>query len=176
MVFQYGLFVFKHLARGQHHDYGYDYRKNQNKFCKVHLPPPAYIILLINAFVKSKGYFTKLLKKDKIEAMESKFKPKTIKGEYKLIVDDDKEFFMQTKEYLKPLILSILSYFELRPEIKTKLFWECVNDVPFAAKKYLENKNTKSKRDYKFSTYFTWFISQRINKIKHLKRKREDHH
>jgi len=101
--------------------------------------------------------------------MKEKFISKTIKQERKIVSNDD-PLFMQTKEYLKPLIWTAINAFKLSKENKTKLFWELVNDVPIAAQRFLENDGLK--KDYKFSAYFGWYIGQRINKIKGLKRKK----
>lgn len=100
---------------------------------------------------------------------KNEFIPKTIKEEREIVLNDD-AFFMQTKEYLKPFILSAINLFILPEETKTKIFWELVNDVPIAAQRFL--KNDGHKKNYKFSTYFGWYIAQRINKIKNLKRKK----
>ena len=100
---------------------------------------------------------------------EKIFIPKTVKEERKIVSNDD-PFFMQTKEYLKPLIWTAINYFKLPEKIQTDLFWELVNDVPVAAQRFLEHNGLK--KDYKFSAYFGWYIGQRINKIKHLKRKK----
>ena len=104
-----------------------------------------------------------------MKIMKKKFIPKTIKEDHEIISNDD-PLFMQTKEYLKPLIWTAINTFELPEETQTKLFWELVNDVPIAAQRFLEHNGLK--KDYKFSTYFSWYIGQRINKIKHLKRKK----
>jgi len=103
------------------------------------------------------------------QKQENKFIAKTIKQERKIVSNDD-PLFIQTKEYLKPLIWTAMNTFKLSKETKTKLFWELVNDVPIAAKRFLENNGLK--KDYKFSTYFGWYIGQRINKIKGLKIKK----
>jgi len=97
-----------------------------------------------------------------------KFTPKTAEKERKTVLNDD-PLFMQTKEYLKPLIWTAINTFELSKETQTKLFWKLVNDVPIAAQRFLKGDGLK--KDYKFSTYFGWYIGQRINAIKRLKRK-----
>ena len=99
--------------------------------------------------------------------MPKKFKVKTAEEEYKIISTDD-EFFAKSKEYMKPYLLDALETFEMDEKTKTEVFWALTNDIPIAAKRYLEDKNID--KGYKFSTYFGWYIGQRINKIRGLKR------
>jgi hypothetical protein len=101
--------------------------------------------------------------------MSKKFIPQNIDQEQKLVLNDD-EFFTQTKNYLKPLILSSIDLFDLSENAANELFWKTMNDIPIAAKRFLGRNKTK--KDYKFSTYFSWYIKERINKIKPLKRKK----
>lgn len=96
------------------------------------------------------------------------FKSKTRQQENELIKNDD-PFFIKTKIYLKPLIISALNHFDLTKDLRNKLLEQIVEDIPVAVKKYLKYKNNEKK--YKFCTYFTWYIAQRINAVKDLKRK-----
>ncbi|MBD3282616.1 MAG: hypothetical protein GF387_03375 [Candidatus Portnoybacteria bacterium] len=99
---------------------------------------------------------------------EINFNPKTAEEEYALLNKDD-QAFSKTKGYLKPLILKAINHFDLKEENKNELFWSIVNDIPVAAEKYLENKSLE--KDIKFSSYFTWYIGQKINSVDNLKRK-----
>ncbi len=97
------------------------------------------------------------------------FQQKTPQQEYKLIQNDTFDFF-ETKKYLEPLIIKALNHFKLTKIIQRKLMIEILSDVPIAIKKFLTNKENMRKR-IKFSVYFTWYIAQRINSIKDIKRK-----
>jgi len=98
-----------------------------------------------------------------------KFRQKTPQQEYKLIQNDTFDFF-ETKKYLEPLIINAIKHFKLEKVIQKKLTMEILSDMPIAIKKFLANKDNAKKR-IKFSVYFTWYISQRINSIKNIKRK-----
>jgi hypothetical protein len=98
-----------------------------------------------------------------------KFRQKTPQQEYKLIQNDTFDFF-ETKKYLESLITKSLNHFKLTKIIQRKLMIEILSDVSIAIKKFLTNKENMRKR-IKFSLYFTWYISQRINSIKNIKRK-----
>jgi len=97
------------------------------------------------------------------------FKQKSITEENKLIQNDTFDFF-ETKKYLEPLITNAIKHFKLEKIIQKKLIMEILSDVPIAVKKFLSNKDNVKKR-IKFSLYFTWYIAQRINSIKNIKRK-----
>ena len=97
------------------------------------------------------------------------FKQKSITEENKLIQNDTFDFF-ETKKYLEPLIVNAIKHFKLERIIQKKLIMEILSDVPIAVKKFLSNKDNVKKR-IKFSLYFTWYIAQRINSIKNIKRK-----
>ncbi len=99
---------------------------------------------------------------------KTKFIPKSAKEEQRILLNDN-EFFAQTKKYLKPLILSSINLFDLSEDVATELFWKITNDIPIAARRFLEHNEPQ--RSYRFSTYFGWYIGQKINKIKKLKRK-----
>lgn len=91
-----------------------------------------------------------------------KFQPKTAQEEYGLISNDD-DNFTQTKRYLEPLISQIINRYNLPKETYQKLNRDLIFiDIPIAIKRFLNNENNK-KEGVKFSTYFTWYIAQRIN-------------
>lgn len=90
----------------------------------------------------------------------------------RILLSDD-ESFSTTKEYLKPLILKSLSHFELTGAQHQSLLNQLLGDVRIAANRYL-GTDRHIDADYKFSTYFTWYIAQRINKTQNLKRRRRN--
>lgn len=93
--------------------------------------------------------------------MELKFKPKTKHEEFELLLQNNE--FSELKKYLSPLILGALKKFSFKKQKLDRIYNELINDVPIAVSRYLGNKkNIES--DYKFSTYFTWYISERIKK------------
>jgi len=98
-----------------------------------------------------------------------KFNQKSITEEYKLIQNDTFDFF-ETKKYLEPLIINAIKHFKLEKIVQKKLIIEILSDMPIAVKKFLTNKENM-KKNIKFSLYFTWYIAQRINSIKNIKRK-----
>ena len=94
---------------------------------------------------------------------ETRFKPKTISEDWDIVLNDDVDF-SKTKEYLDPLILVALNKFKskLSKEKSETLHNQLLNDIPIAAKRFIANKD-KENREFKFSTYFSWYIAQRIN-------------
>jgi len=106
-----------------------------------------------------------------MSTMSKKFQPKNQKEEFDLINTDNSEF-SKTREYIGKLVEDALEHFELRKEQYDKLYVEILEDIPTAVNRYLNTiKREKSDADYKFSIYFTWYISQRINANKNLQKK-----
>lgn len=94
--------------------------------------------------------------------IETRFQPKTTEEEYELVSNDDYNF-TQTKRYLEPLISQIINRYKLPEKIYQKLNRDLIFiDIPTAAKRFLGNEVNK-KENIKFSTYFTWYIAQRLN-------------
>lgn len=90
-----------------------------------------------------------------------KFQSKAAQEEYSLISGDD-DNFTQTKRYLEPLISQTINHYQLPTEVCHKLNRDLLFiDIPIAAKRFIANK--EKNEDFKFSTYFTWYIAQRIN-------------
>ena len=77
--------------------------------------------------------------------------------------------FTNTIEYIDPLIREVLKRFALTPAQYHELHTGLLMDVPMAANRYLHNKRDITGA-YPFSTYFTWYISERIGNDKHSKR------
>lgn len=97
-------------------------------------------------------------------------KAKTRKQELALLKNDNTRF-TATKRYLKPLIVHVLDQFELHPSTRRKLLRDLLSDVGRAGYLFLEFSRGK---DYRFSTYYTWYIGQRLNPVLkkfHVKRK-----
>lgn len=91
---------------------------------------------------------------------ESKFKPKSKSKDHSIVFNDDYNF-SKTKEYLDPLILYALDKSGLNKEKYEILHKQLLNDIPVAAKRFIANK--EKNKEFKFSTYFGWYIAQRIN-------------
>jgi hypothetical protein len=96
--------------------------------------------------------------------------PKDKEYELSLLLKADPEF-RELSEYLDVYIKLVLGKFEMPQEIFERLYLELHGDIPVAAEKYLQSDARK--KDYKFSTYFSWYISERLNKQKELRRKAE---
>lgn len=77
--------------------------------------------------------------------------------------------FKEMVEYLDTYIKLVLDRFEMSQETYRALYQELINDVPIAAEKYLQSHGRK--KEYKFSAYFSWYASERINRTLGLKRK-----
>ena len=77
-----------------------------------------------------------------------------------LLKKDDPDF-SETKRYLKPYIEDVLAHFSMPEKTYRTLYNNLMNDIPVAARRFLEDNQTKPK--YKFSTYFGWYISKRLN-------------
>jgi hypothetical protein len=96
------------------------------------------------------------------------FHPRERAEELSLLLDDDTRF-TKTKQYLDNLIMDALDHFDLSTEQLIKLREELSNDIPVAAKRFLGSEKSMS-ATYKFSTYFTWYIADRVNRIEGLQR------
>jgi hypothetical protein len=100
---------------------------------------------------------------------ENIFTPLEREQELLILLNDD-DSFTNTKHYLDALILQALSHFKFTREQHDTLHHQLVNDVPLAASRFLNNERNID-ADFKFCTYFTWYISERINKIEGLQRR-----
>lgn len=89
------------------------------------------------------------------------FEPVGRVKELEMLLSDDEDY-SRTHQYLEPLIATALSRFEMNNEGRSKLHKMLMRDVPLAATRYLTSEQTKDK-SYSFSSYFTWYISERIN-------------
>jgi len=92
--------------------------------------------------------------------MEKKFQPQNKEYELSLLQKGDSEF-KELQEYLKPYIEDALAPFTMPKKTYENLHKELMNDIPIAAKRFLDNKSANT--DYKFSSYFGWYISERLN-------------
>jgi len=81
--------------------------------------------------------------------------------ELEILEKDDKSFTRTTK-YLEPWITQVLKKQNLDDGKFAKLYAELISDISVAARRFLENYTPD--KTYKFSTYFGWYIAQRINK------------
>ncbi len=87
----------------------------------------------------------------------SQFIPKLASEEFLLVTSDDSDY-SQTKEYLLPLIRQALK--EHGGDSIEALEGLLLSDVPVAARRFIANHHQTP--GYKFSTYFSWYISQRL--------------
>jgi len=100
--------------------------------------------------------------------MEKNFAPLEREEEQRLLASDDFEF-EKTRRYLAPLITDALTLFSFSQTDYESLRKELLSTVPIAAKRFLENPANLTAA-YKFSTYFTWYISQAIDGYFHIRR------
>lgn len=90
--------------------------------------------------------------------------------EYELsLLLDPAPNFQKLTEYLDGFIKTALGKFELSEETYNALYHALRADIPVAAERYLKSKSRE--KDYKFSAYFSWYISEWMKKIPGLKRK-----
>ncbi len=94
-----------------------------------------------------------------MEQKKKQFQPQSKEYEIALLQKGDPEF-KELKEHLIPLIKSALNHFIMSKETYNQLYKEILEDVSVAAKRFL--KSGRQDKDYKFSAYYTWYISQRI--------------
>ena len=100
--------------------------------------------------------------------MPAKEFPQNKEYELSLLLKADPEF-KELREYLDAYIELALDKFEMSQETHDSLSLELHGYIPVAAAKYLQNE--ASKKDYKFSAYFSWYVSEHLNKNSSLKRK-----
>ncbi|MCX6739300.1 MAG: hypothetical protein NT098_04620 [Candidatus Parcubacteria bacterium] len=101
--------------------------------------------------------------KETSEILNSKngFVPKT-REEEMLILQADTVDFEHIAEYLKPLIEKVLSRFEMEDSVCKMLHDDSVDDVKIAATRFLRSEESMN-ADYKFCTYFSWYIHHEID-------------
>ncbi len=98
-----------------------------------------------------------------------KFIVKSREEEIEILLNDTDDF-QNTKKYLSPLIRYAIGLFEINLDQSKELYYLLISDVEQAATNFLASKKSAN-ADYKFSTYFGWYISERINHLG-LKRKK----
>ena len=94
-----------------------------------------------------------------MEQKDKQFKPQSKEYEVSLIKTNDSDV-KKMKEYVITLIKSALGHFLMSKETYNKLYKEMMSDILVAAERFL--KSGGQDKDYKFSTYYSWYISQRI--------------
>ena len=87
--------------------------------------------------------------------------PKSREEELDILVNDDKDF-TNTIEYLRGLIYKIMKKYNLNEEDEEKNYKKIIEFLPKIVNNYLSKG--EEKRDYKFSTYFTWWAKEIIEK------------
>ncbi|MEK7603645.1 MAG: hypothetical protein AAB461_00815 [Patescibacteria group bacterium] len=81
------------------------------------------------------------------------------------VLQGDDVHFSKTKGFMDSSIIHALNLFEFSDDQYKKLHKELLDDIEIAAKRFLGNK-INLEMTYKFSTYFGWYIGERINPLK----------
>jgi hypothetical protein len=82
--------------------------------------------------------------------------------ELQLLLSDNPKF-QNTVKYVDLLIEEVLDRFEMTSEQRNELHGRLTLDVTIAAVRYLHNKRDITGA-YPFSTYFTWYITDRLER------------
>ncbi len=96
-----------------------------------------------------------------IVRLKKDFIPKSREEEI-LILQKDTENFDNTAEYLKPLIKTALSLFDMENNVYEMLYGKLLQDVKLAAKMFLGHDDSMS-ASYGFYLYYSWYISSEID-------------
>ena len=99
----------------------------------------------------------------------SSFKALAKEQELALLQSDDADL-TRTHRYLVPLIETALQKFEIDSDTHRTVTGQLFSDIPIAVERFFEHN--RQEESYSFATYFTWYISERINKIPNLKRRK----
>src|SRR5258707_10048198 len=91
--------------------------------------------------------------------------PRDKEYELSLLLKPDPER-KELRAYLGPYIKLVLNRFEMPAAAYERLYRELDNDVLIAAERYLLSPAREA--DYKFSAYFSWYVSDRLNAIPEL--------
>lgn len=92
--------------------------------------------------------------------MSTFFEPETLEAEQRMLRTDDASF-SATRTYIERYILQVLSHFSGDESEKSQALANLLAQIPIAAQRYLENRENP---DFKFSTYFGWYISEELKK------------
>jgi len=93
------------------------------------------------------------------------FQPKSTHEELALLLSDNASF-QKTSEYLGDLLDDVLDRLAMTADQKREAYAALMMDIPVAAHRYLRNRRDITGA-YPFSTYFTWYISERLNNNAH---------
>ena len=100
--------------------------------------------------------------------MANAFQPRSRDAEIKLLQSDLADF-PNTRRYLEPLIEDALTLFSFDEFDYVRVRSELWNLIPLAAERFLANPVNIS-ADYRFSTYFGWYISKTVDRYFHIRR------
>lgn len=117
----------------------------------------------------SKHHNMDTLPLDSEDATKPVFQPRGLSEELQLLLSDESDF-SNTTRYIGGLIDQVLARFVMTPEQRGEIRVALIMDIPVAAHRYLRTKRDISGA-YPFSTYFTWYISERVNGANLLKKK-----
>jgi hypothetical protein len=101
--------------------------------------------------------------------MSSRKFPQTKEYELSLLLAGDPEF-KELREYIDAFIKAALKKFEMTQSEYNELYTQLTADIRIAAERFLNYQGEK--KEYKFSTYYSWYLSERLNKSVGIKRKK----
>src|ERR1035437_7781811 len=99
--------------------------------------------------------------------MPKKF-PQSKEYELMLVQSPDPEK-RELREYLDQYIKRALAKFEMTKTTYAELHGQLIEDINVAAERFLKNRDDTEQ--YKFSTYFSWYLKERLNKNSAIRRK-----
>lgn len=96
-----------------------------------------------------------------MEKSKDEFKIISKEEELSILLNDD-ENFTNTEGYLKGLIYKIMGKYNLNKKDEGEIYKKVVEALRTAANIYITKKHYE--KGYKFSTYFTWWVKEAIEK------------
>jgi len=96
--------------------------------------------------------------------------PQDKEYELSLLLQNDPEK-RQLMAYLDPYLRMVLDRFDLTDTLFQSLYHALQDDVVIAAERYLSGSARHG--DYKFSAYFSWYLSERLDSVHGLKEKEQ---
>jgi hypothetical protein len=75
----------------------------------------------------------------------------------------------ELREYLDQYIKRALAKFEMTKKTYAQLHGQLIKDIKVAAERFLKNRD--GTEQYKFSTYFSWYLKERLNRNSAIRRK-----
>jgi hypothetical protein len=91
-----------------------------------------------------------------------RFTPLSRREEIILLLSDDHDF-TSTQLYLMPLIVQAVNRLTLSDRNSRQFRNALLADVSVAAQRFLRSRSDKT--TYRFATYFTWYIQERVKDL-----------